>query len=195
MAERKSINRLRLEFFDMKSGKNESWDSWSARFKEAADKADIASLDGDTLVALFTITGYRGPHVEKIRREIYKGANSDDKKEISVEKATEIYFWEAYFESRPDLYATETQHQTSTHQNNNGKKRNSFQDTKKFKDMVANNRCIYCYDQTCPKAQNHQMACPEYQNLICYYCQKVGKRAQGHVEKACIRKWRHAQRT
>ena len=174
MAERKSINRLRLEFFDMKSGKNESWDSWSARFKEAADKADIASLDGDTLKALLTITGYRGPHVEDIRREIYRGANSNDKNEISLEKARDIY--------RQCCYVENFMKETSSNQNNNRKNRNSFEDTEKYKDMVANSRCIYCYEQNCPKALNQQMSCPEYQNLICSYCQKVGKRAEENLD-------------
>ena len=179
-SEEGSINRLRMEFFEMRSGKNESWYSWVARVKEMAAKADIASMNATSIRALLTIYNYKGPYAQKIRSEF-------DKNEISLEKASDIYHDEDYAAQFRNLKLVNEESQNRDRRfNNRGQK---LKDNKKYKSMVEQKRCMYCYKQTCPRVLNKQKSCPEYKTSICTYCQMLGKNGNGHVLDACIRRW------
>ena len=90
------INKLRMALFEMKCGPNEDWNSWEAKMKEEASKADLNALKGEDILALLIIMKYEGPHATKIKSELSKKANSSDEKEICLLQARKIYSDEKY---------------------------------------------------------------------------------------------------
>ena len=210
------INKLRMALFEMKCGPNEDWNSWEAKMKEEASKADLNALKGEDILALLIIMKYEGPHATKIKSELSKKANSSDEKEICLLQARKIYSDEKY-SSRfvtPCTVKKITPQQGGKNPNrgqrqanDKGSTRNSyavynqnqtrsgtsrkgtkFMDTEKAKEMIKEGRCTRCYKQNCPgKAKDKQ--CPDLKTLSCTYCKKINKIGTGHVEDACVTKW------
>ena len=209
------INQLRLALFDMKCGPNEDWNSWEAKMKEEASKADLNALKGEDILALLIIMKYEGPHAGKIKTELSKKANSSDTKEICLLQERQIYSDEKYASkfvtpstvkqvtqqggknanrgqkqtndkgSTRSGYAVYNQNQTRSGTSRKGTK---FMDTEKAKEMVREGRCTRCYKQNCPgKAKDKE--CPDIKKLSCTYCKKLNKIGTGHVEDACVTKW------
>jgi hypothetical protein len=210
------INKLRMALFDMKCGPSEDWNSWEAKMKEEASKADLNALKGEDILALLIIMKYEGPHAVKIKSELSKKANSSDKKEICLLQARQIYSDEKYSSKfvttstvkqinpqqggkNPNRGQRQTNDKGSTrsghavynqNQTRAGTNRTGtkFMDTEKAKEMVKEGRCTRCYKQNCPgKAKDKE--CPDIKTLSCTYCKKLNKPGTGHVEGACVTKW------
>ena len=210
------INKLRMALFEMKCGPNEDWNSWEAKMKEEASKADLNALKGEDILALLIIMKYEGPHATKIKSELSKKANSSDEKEICLLQARKIYSDEKYSSrfvtpstvkqitpqqggKNPNRGQKQTNDKGSTrsgyavyNQNQTrpgtSRKGTKFMDTEKAKEMVREGRCTRCYKQNCPgKAKDKE--CPDIKKLSCTYCKKLNKIGTGHVEDACVTKW------
>ena len=210
------INKLRMALFEMKCGPNEDWNSWEAKMKEEASKADLNALKGEDILALLIIMKYEGPHATKIKSELSKKANSSDEKEICLLQARKIYSDEKYSSrfvtpstvkqitpqqggKNPNRGQKQTNDKGSTrsgyavynqNQTRSGtsRKGTKFMDTEKAKEMVKEGRCTRCYKQNCPgKAKDKE--CPDIKKLSCTYCKKLNKIGTGHVEDACVTKW------
>ena len=210
------INKLRMALFEMKCGPSEDWNSWEAKMKEEASKADLNALKGEDILALLIIMKYEGPHATKIKSELSKKANSSDEKEICLLQARKIYSDEKYSSrfvtpstvkqitpqqggKNPNRGQKQTNDKGSTrsgyavynqNQTRSGTSRKGikFMDTEKAKEMVKEGRCTRCYKQNCPgKAKDKE--CPDIKTLSCTYCKKLNKIGTGHVEDACVTKW------
>ena len=210
------INKLRMALFEMKCGPNEDWNSWEAKMKEEASKADLNALKGEDILALLIIMKYEGPHATKIKSELSKKANSSDEKEICLLQARKIYSDEKYSSrfvtpstvkqitpqqggKNPNRGQRQANDKGSTrssyavynqNQTRSGTSRKStkFMDTEKAKEMIKEGRCTRCYKQNCPgKAKDKK--CPDIKTLSCTYCKKINKIDTGHVEDACVTKW------
>ena len=210
------INKLRMALFEMKCGPNEDWNSWEAKMKEEASKADLNALKGEDILALLIIMKYEGPHATKIKSELSKKANSSDEKEICLLQARKIYSDEKYSSrfvtpstvkqitpqqggKNPNRGQRQANDKGSTrngyavydqNQTRSGtsRKGTKFMDTEKAKEMIKEGRCTRCYKQNCPgKAKDKK--CPDIKTLSCTYCKKINKIGTGHVEDACVTKW------
>ena len=211
------INKLRMALFEMKCGPSEDWNTWEAKMKEEASKADLNALKGEDILALLIIMKYEGPHAVKIKSELSKKANSSDKKEICLLQARQIYSDEQYSSNfvtpstvkqitpqqggkNPNRGQRQTNDKGSTRsghavynqnqtRSGTGRKGTKFMDTEKAKEMVREGRCIRCYKTTCPGAKAKDRDCPDFKTLSCTYCKKLNKPGTGHVVDACVTKW------
>ena len=74
----------------------------------------------------------------------------------------------------------------------------NLEDSERGKQLLAGKRCLRCSEKKCPAAGKVEK-CPKQELLTCDYCKKLPRSGfsreiwKGHVEAACIKKWRHFQ--
>ena len=217
------VNRLRLAFFEKKSGQNETWDAWEARFDSEFAKADFKSLSIVDMGNLLKIMNYVGPYHKDIKEDFAKATLSGDKNKIDIKEARRIFHNKHFYNKLCDNNSVKQV------QNQSGKFNNSSHKGQAQNNGRASNpkgHAVYNKDQTRPGEKpshafryednqtfknlaaqgkcfrcaspkcsnsNNKGKCQHITSISCNYCKKQQKSGKGHVEAACIRKERDAQ--
>ena len=217
------VNRLRLAFFEKKSGQNETWDAWEARFDAEFAKADFKSLTIVDMGNLLKIMNYIGPYHKDIKEDFSNATLSGDKNKIDIKEARRIFHNKHFYSKLCDNNSVKQVRNQGGKFNNNNKNQTQnngkgsnpkgyavyskdqtrpgekpshsfrYEDTQTFKNLAAQGKCFRCASPKCSNS-NNKGKCQHITSISCNYCKKQQRPGKGHVEAACIRKERDAQR-